>query len=285
MSGPEVVRDFTNNITLSLSDMNEDGAFTFSDFVEEFGHEYGPHFDQKDIEENPQFMYGTLQHAQSYALASAAIIDELDENSVSINQTVNTAYIVLAEQDLNDPTRGSIHYIAFAEGSAQRTHVFTEQVSVHPDGTFRTEMDGAFSWDMMDTLDRNAYERLVDKFASAAQSNEGQELVNGIENTGRELPVGGVSSHAGEVEIRHTLDSDGRPSSVSAASASILNDTTVLEIQSQYDASGNASMLLNVFRQAAEGIVESQGVTAGVDNQAKYDKFSNISPGVLNIGG
>ncbi len=273
-------------VATDVADVNGDGAYGFDDFVARQGYQYGPQFlDAQALQQNPQFAPGGEQYAQGYALAAAelAVGGYIEEGSVAINQTVNTAVLALAEADPDDPAQGQIHYVAFVEGATPRTYIFTENVTVGPDGSLQTEMspDGQ-GWAMFDTEERAAYEALVDQFAGVAGIESGQApsiLAEFEAQSGRDLAVGGVENRGGEYEIRHE---DGR---AGVASAAELNDTTAVEIESSYGPQGDNEIRLSVFRENAEGMVQEAGSSAalGHDNVAKHDAFAGMDPGIKTL--
>lgn len=258
----------TGSITANYSD--------FSDFVQKNNYQFGPHFSAESLKQQPDFAHGEVDHNKVYALSVAKNIGEIKEGSVALNQTINTATVALAEQDPNDPNSGHIHYVAFVQGSHPRTYVFTENVTIDSDGTMRSQMEQqGQGWDTADYDEQGAYTNLVKQFADVAVTSDDPSLIAAFEkSSGRDLAMGGIENSGGEYEVRHE---GGR---AAVASASDFNAISAVEIESSYGVGGDAQMKLTLFRGNADNITQMQASAPGVDNQAKYESFSQMTPGI-----
>ncbi len=264
------------------------GYSGFDDFVQQNSYQYGPHFDAESLKQNPGFAHGMTDHNKAYALSVAKNLSSVDVDSVALNQTINAATVALAEQDPNDPNSGSIHYVAFVQGRNPRTYVFTENVTIDPDGSITSQMEQGRGWDTTANDEQGAYSSLVKQFADIAGSVSGSpSLIAAFEkSSGRDLAVGGVESRGGEYEVRHDGDR------VAVASSSDLNKTTGIEIESSYRSNGASEITMTVFRgegvsdqfnASASGITQMESTAPGVDSQAKYNAFSQMDPGINTL--
>ena len=259
--GADISNEDIEAIGAKVADIDGDGAPTFHDFVEKYGYQYGPHYSRESLQQNLQFAHGGDQHESAYALSVAKNIAGNDSdvriNSVALNPTVNAAIVALAEQDMNDLSKGHMHYIAFVQGRDPRTYIFTENIIINADGTIESQMEQGYGRDMSDIDERAAYQNLTEKFGDVSQKIDDEKF------------------RRGEYKVEHTNNT------ASVSSVARLNATTAIELVSEYSRSGKGGVLMKVFRESAEGVTETvQGMAAAPDNKAKYSSFSQMQPGI-----
>lgn len=240
------------------------GFHDFDGFVQARNLQYGP--DHTDTD-------------RVYALAVAKNeadpkLRSLRADSVAINQTFNTAVVALAEKSTDDPAKGNIHYVAFVASQIQpRTCIFTENVSVLPDGTIRSDMADGNCREWIDDDERNAYYSLSSRFGEDA-AKAASSFRFYLNEAG--MAAGGERSLAGAYRV------DLASSLVTVSSAVPLNEVSGVEIGQSYGKEGGGTFLLRVFRENADGAMEKAAEAAAPvpANPGRYVAFSGMTPGI-----
>ncbi|MCB9991304.1 MAG: hypothetical protein H6867_07970 [Rhodospirillales bacterium] len=247
------------------------GYSSFDDFVQRNHYQYSALTIREDMPELEQAGRADFDRVQ--ALHVARNLDDLNADSVALNQTINTAVVAVAERDVNDPNQGQMHYVAFMQAGANaRTYLFTENITINPDGSITSEMERGKMLMMNDYEEQQAFGRLADKFGSIAQTSaEFRDFARD-----GDMAVGGTANRGGEYKIEHT------GSGVAVSSSAELNDRSGVEIVSAYSRSGEGQVLMKIFRESAEGQMQQAASAEGpsVDSKAKYNAFSQREPGI-----
>lgn len=263
----------TGQVKTSEEGAQTAGYASFADFVEKQRYRYAPKLSDAVPQQDIDARSG-LDQDRILALSVAKHLDDLKDDSVAVNRTIDSAVVVLAEQDEADSRAGKLHYIAFLSNKSE-TYLFTENIKIGPDGAVTSTMEGR-KWEMGDNDERNAFEKLADKFGRSAA-----EKPSPFQNFAKaaSVPLGGEESVVGQYEIEKTENSEN---SAALSSGAEVNETTGVMIGSEYTRSGPSHLSLKVFRANAQGVMEEAAKAAvdGPKDPERYDAYSRMQPGI-----